>query len=304
METNAQEIADVLLRLKEPFAPTEVKWLVAATGRDGRKGRVTPYADPRAYTDRLNDVVTASGWSRQYAVNTISSVTRLKKDKLIQTGKVLVTCTLTITGVGSHSGSGEEWADDENAMTSAEAQAFKRACTCFGLGRYFYSFGEMWVELNDYKQPLHVPSLPAWAVPKSDTSPRVSNTIGGSQQQTRPSSAVGKGLLDADVTTTIERHRQELGHLLYQSILSAVAHVRSARDIPNQQTQQNVLQWMESGARGMAQIRETAAEIPEKTFYSILDRHGVQSLAKVQSFGVLKKLVDEMTHVRPRATAA
>jgi hypothetical protein len=53
-------------------------------------------------------------------------VTRLKKDKTIQTGKVLVTCTVSIAGIGSHSGSGEEWADDENAMTSAEAQAFKR----------------------------------------------------------------------------------------------------------------------------------------------------------------------------------
>ncbi len=304
METNAQEIADVLLRLKEPFPPKDVKWLVAATSRDGRKGRVTPYADPRAYTDRLNEVVTASGWSRQYAVHTISSVTRVRKDKLIQTGKVLVTCTLSITGVGSHSGSGEEWADDENAMTSAEAQAFKRACTCFGLGRYFYSFAEMWVELNEYKQPLRLPSLPAWAVPQSHTSPSGSNTAEESQRQTRTSTAANKGPLDADVTTTIEGHRKELGHLLYQSILSAVAHVRSARDIPNQQTQQNVLQWMESGARGMAQIREIAAEIPEKTFYSILDRHGVQSLAKVPTFGVLKQLVDEMTQVGPRASAA
>ena len=42
METNTQEIADVLLRLEEPFDKDEVKWLVAATSRDGRKGRVTP----------------------------------------------------------------------------------------------------------------------------------------------------------------------------------------------------------------------------------------------------------------------
>ena len=304
MEANTQETADVLLRLKEPFPPKDVKWLVAATSRDGRKGRVTPYADPRAYTDRLNDVVTASGWSRQYSVHTISSVTRVRKDKLIQTGKVLVTCTLTINGVGSHSGSGEEWADDENAMTSAEAQAFKRACTCFGLGRYFYNFAEMWVELNDYKQPLRVPSLPAWAMPRSQASENGSSATAVSDRQARSSSGPSKGPLDADVTATIERHRQKLGHLLYQSILSTVAHVRSARDIPNQQTQQNVLQWMESGARGMAQVREIAAEIPEDTFYSILDRHVVQSLAKVQSFGVLKKLVEEMTEVYPRASAA
>jgi len=51
---------------------------------------------------------------------------------------VLVTCELTIFGLGSHSATGEEWADNDNAGTAAEAQAFKRACSCFGLGRYLY----------------------------------------------------------------------------------------------------------------------------------------------------------------------
>ena len=303
METNAQEIADVLLRLKEPFDPDEVKWLVAATSRDGRKGRVTPYANPRAYTDRLNDVLTASGWTRQYAVHTISPVTKLKKDKAIQTGKVLVTCTVTIASIGSHSGSGEEWADDENAMTSAEAQAFKRACSCFGLGRYFYSFAEMWVDLNENKQPTRVPSLPAWALPKSRASSQQPNASGKPDQRPRSSSAVTKGPLDASVTTKIEGHRKELGKALFQSILTMVAQVRSARDIPNQQVQQSVLNWMESATRGMAQVRKIAAEIPETTFYSVLDRHGVQSLAEVPNFGVLKRLVDEV-QAAPRESAA
>jgi hypothetical protein len=304
METNTQEIADVLLRLEEPFDKDEVKWLVAATSRDGRKGRVTPYANPRAYTDRLNEVLTASGWTRQYAVHTISPVTRLKKDKAIQTGKVLVTCTVSIAGIGSHSGSGEEWADDENAMTSAEAQAFKRACSCFGLGRYFYSFGEMWVDLNENKQPKNVPSLPAWALPKSLSSAPQPNASGKPDQRPRSSSAVAKGPLDAGVTAKIEGHRQELGQALYQSILTMIAQVRSARDIPNQQLQQSVLNWVESATRGMAQVRKIAAEIPETKFYSILDHHGVQSLARVPNFGVLKNLVDEMTQAAPSSSAA
>jgi hypothetical protein len=230
MEAKTQEIADELLRLEEPFDKDEVKWLVAATSRDGRKGRVTPYANPRAYTDRLNEVLTASGWTRQYTVHTISPVTRLKKDKAIQTGKVLVTCTVSIAGIGSHSGSGEEWADDENAMTSAEAQAFKRACSCFGLGRYFYDFAEMWVDLSENRQPKSVPSLPAWALPKSQASAPQPNATGKPDQRPTSSSAVAKGPLDASVTTKIEGHRQELGQTLYQSILTMVAQVRSARD--------------------------------------------------------------------------
>jgi hypothetical protein len=117
-----QTASEALLRLEEPFASKEVKWIVKATSRDGRQGRVVPYADPRAYTDRLNQVFTASGWTRQYTVHTVSPITRAKKDKAIQTGKVMVTCVVSITGFGSHTGSGEEWADDENDMTSAESQ--------------------------------------------------------------------------------------------------------------------------------------------------------------------------------------
>jgi hypothetical protein len=36
----------------------------------------------------------------------------------------------------------------------------------------------------------------------------------------------------------------------------------------------------------------------------MLDHHGVQSLARVPSFGVLKNLVDEMTQAAPSSSAA
>ena len=165
---NSLPVAEALVRLEEPFSSKDVKWLVAATSRDGRKGRMTPYADPRAYTDRLNQVFTASGWTRDYTVQTLAPITRLKNDKPIQTGKVLVTCVVSIPGVGAHSGCGEEWAEDPNALTSAEAQAFKRACSNFGLGRYFYNFSEMWVDLDEYKHPRELPTLPSWALPQCE----------------------------------------------------------------------------------------------------------------------------------------
>jgi hypothetical protein len=76
---------------------------------------------------------------------------------------------VTLFGLGSHSGTGEEWATDENALTRAEAQAFKRACSCFGLGRYFYDLPRTWVDLDDHNRPLQVPRLPEWAIPKSGT---------------------------------------------------------------------------------------------------------------------------------------
>jgi hypothetical protein len=304
MEPTTQNTAEVFLRLEEPFAPKEVKWLVAATSNDRKNGRVTPYADPRAYTDRLNAVVTPGGWTREYAVQTVSPISRVKNEKVIQTGKVLVTCTVSITGVGVHSANGEEWADDENAMTSAEAQAFKRACTCFGLGRYFYNFPELWVELNEKRQPRTTPTLPNWALPKGYAPENQEHVTRTQARDQKTSAPIAKGPLDAGVTAKIEEFRRELGLALYGNVMSMTAGARAAKDIPNQQAQRRALQWMESAARGMARIREIAAEIPETSFYDILDSHHVHSLAQVPDYNTLKALLEAMIKAAAEKSAA
>ncbi|MFZ0744460.1 MAG: Rad52/Rad22 family DNA repair protein [Terracidiphilus sp.] len=257
--------------------------------------------DPRAYTDRLNLVFTASGWTREYTVQTLAPITRLKNDKPIQTGKVLVTCVVSIPGVGTHSGCGEEWAEDPNALTSAEAQAFKRACSNFGLGRYFYNFAEMWVDLDEYKHPRQIPELPSWALPVNERQGRSEARPTG---QSRASTSMQKGPLDASITGRIENCRRDLGQMLYGNILGAVAKVRSARDIPNQHLQQEVLKWMESGVRGLSQIRKSAAGLPETKFYEILDRLEVRSLDQIPNFGVLVQLVDELAVAQRSKSAA
>jgi hypothetical protein len=161
-----QEQSDILAQLEAPFATEEIKWRVTHTTKDAKKGAVIPYADQRAYTDRLNKVLTPSGWTREYIVTTVSNISRMvTRDKTILTGKILITCIVTIPGVGAHTGSGEEWADNENAMTAAEAQAFKRACSYYDLGRYFYDIAEQWVELDDYKRPKQTPKLSGASTP-------------------------------------------------------------------------------------------------------------------------------------------
>ena len=120
---------------------------------NGRSGVILPFADPRAYTDRLNELFTPSGWTREYTISTVPSLCRMERGKAIVTSKVLVATAVTITRLGGHTGTGEEWADRENAVTAADAQAFKRACSCFGLGRYLYRFGETRVRLNYRSEP-------------------------------------------------------------------------------------------------------------------------------------------------------
>ena len=61
---------------------------------------------------------------------------------------------------------------------------------------------------------------------------------------------------------------------------------------------------MESGVRGMAQVRRAAAEIAETEFYGILDHLGIPRLDEVQNFGVLAKLVEKMNEAQSRRPAA
>src|SRR6202140_374419 len=169
------ERAQVLVAaLEDPFDPSEIKWRVTNTCKVGGpkgprdRGQMLAYADPRAYTDRLNDLFTPLGWTRDYNVQTVQNFERKERGATERsiTAKIVVTCKVTIHGFGAHTGLGEEWAENDNAGTAAEAQAFKRACSCFGLGRYLYDLEGQWVDLDEKKRPLETPKLPDWARPK------------------------------------------------------------------------------------------------------------------------------------------
>lgn len=161
----AERVKELVAALEVPFDPSQIEWRVMNTTKNQQpaRGQVVPYADQRAYTDRLNALFTPGGWTRKYTIHTSANFERSKDQKIA--AKVLVTCELTIFGLGSHSATGEEWADDDNACTSAEAQSFKRACACLGLGRYLYYFTGIWVDLDDRKRPKTVPQLTGWATP-------------------------------------------------------------------------------------------------------------------------------------------
>jgi len=273
--------------LAEPFDPSEIKWRVTHTTQDGRRGAVVAFADPRAYTDRLNHVFTPTGWTRTYNVTTISAVSRQKRDKLIQTGKVLVTCTVTIHGLACHSGSGEEWADEQNAMTSAEAQAFKRACTCFCLGRYLYKFAEMWVPLNEHRQPLEYPTLPKWALPSQVTDR--SQTASGERISSLP-----RGPIDQELTTKIESFPRVLGASIYGEILWRVARVKRAADIPNAQLQASIVEAGERTARGIRRANTFADSVGDTRFIAVLDNLQIGSMATIPNLETLKRLVQTL----------
>lgn len=135
-ESNTGLDGSMLAELARPF-PLEVhSFKPGATYQD--KCLALAYADTRAYIDRLNAVV-GGNWSD-------------KLEAVAPDGSVML-CRLTISYT-ERSDVGEKEPNDRNTATSAAAQAFKRACAKFGLGRYLYDLPQEWVEYDDKKKRI------------------------------------------------------------------------------------------------------------------------------------------------------
>lgn len=102
------------------------------------------YADSRVYQDRLDQVVGPASWSVTYQVTPDG-----------------VVCALTILDV-TKADVGDFPADygdkaNENRVTTAAAQAFKRACAAFGIGRYLYNLPRTWADYDGERKLFHDP---------------------------------------------------------------------------------------------------------------------------------------------------
>jgi len=123
--------------MKRPFPEKEIRWRAGATTRDKTKAQALPYAEPRVYEDRLNQVI-GHDWECRFIT--------WDSHKII--------CELTILGK-TRSSSGESEENNPSIVgTTAEAQAFKRACSKFGLGRYLYDFPSPWVPYDKERRQL------------------------------------------------------------------------------------------------------------------------------------------------------
>jgi len=129
---NNKQMNETLQELRKPFHPAHVTWKPGSVSKDQNKALALAYADLRAYQNRLDEVC-GIDWSVTYTP---------WGDRIV--------CHLTIEGI-TRSSSGEPDSQSERseiAGTTAEAQAFKRACAMFGLGRYLYNLPSVWVEYD------------------------------------------------------------------------------------------------------------------------------------------------------------
>jgi hypothetical protein len=305
---SAEQIKELVAALEVPFDPLQVEWRVMNTTKvQPLRGQVVPYADPRAYTDRLNALFTPAGWTRKYTIHTSANFERTSDQKIV--AKVLVTCELTIFGVGSHSATGEEWADDPNAGTSAEAQAFKRSASCFGLGRYLYYFTGTWIDLDERKRPKSVPQLAGWATPagwRKGLRPRCVAEVKPSVQPSGEDTADGRdngraGAGNGDVVREIEGMEKILGKRMYRGILKNIARVWNPKDIQDNAIQEKVLAHMQAAERGLRRAAAARERAGLATFARILGSLRLSSLDQVDNLKTLEQIVKELETRLPSA---
>jgi len=299
IQFSSAEVQELIAAMEVPFDLSQIEWRVMNTTKKIQpiRGQVIPYADQRAYTDRLNALFTPAGWTRKFMIHTSANFERSKDQKIV--AKVMVTCEVTVFGLGSHSATGEEWADDDNAVTAAEAQAFKRACSCFGLGRYLYYFTGTWVDLDRHKRPKSVPQLAGWATPagwRQGLRPRSAHEQKPAER--KPSEKCSNGPhnvngTDRNVNLVLEIEQMErvVGKRMYCGLLKSVAGVWTPRDIQDPAIQGKVLQHMRAAERGLHRAEAAREKTGLAAFAQVLGSLRVCSLDQVDNLKTLQEIV-------------
>lgn len=147
--TNEQAAA-----LQYPFTANEIEWRVLHTTKDKSKGQVAAYVDSRAIQDRLDAVLGRENWQNHF--HTVPG-----KDNASTTQ----VCELSI-----YYPDRKEWVTKSNGAGNTDIEpvkgglsnAFKRAASMWGIGRYLYDLKNIWIPLKDGK---YIPDdqLPALA---------------------------------------------------------------------------------------------------------------------------------------------
>ncbi|RRR76571.1 MAG: hypothetical protein EI684_02820 [Candidatus Viridilinea halotolerans] len=137
-------LTDVYVALCAPFAIEQIQLKPQVVNSEKTRALCAPYADPRVYEDRLDAVVGPDGWSSIYVMTEWGVVCRLSLLGVVK------------SAIGDYPAKTEPRSSKEphNDGTIAEAQAFKRACSRFGVGRYLYFLSALWAPYDREKRAI------------------------------------------------------------------------------------------------------------------------------------------------------
>ena len=138
-------------QLEAPFLAEEIKWKPIQTSKDRTKALVNAFVDSRAIQKRLDSVLGRDNWQNDF-IYTSGAVYTPKKDKDLAVMSCV--CILRI-----YDAQRNEWISKSDGAGNTDVEpikggisdAFKRAASMWGVGRYLYEMPDIWVRLRDGK---------------------------------------------------------------------------------------------------------------------------------------------------------
>lgn len=129
-----------LQELHKPFPAGEIEWRVGSTNGDKTSGLALAYLTARHVMERLDAVCGAENWQDRYEFHGARTV-----------------CYLSIRindeWVTKADGAGDS---DVEAEKGAISDALKRAAVKWGIGRYLYDLGNIWVDLEQAGRSVRI----------------------------------------------------------------------------------------------------------------------------------------------------
>lgn len=125
--------------LHKPFPAAEIEWRVGSTNGDKTSGLALAYLTARHVMDRLDAVCGSENWQDRYEFHGTRTVCYLS----LRIGTEWVT---------KADGAGDS---DVEAEKGAISDALKRAAVKWGIGRYLYDLGNIWVDLEPAGRSSH-----------------------------------------------------------------------------------------------------------------------------------------------------
>jgi hypothetical protein len=133
------KLAEMQAALAAPFPLGEVKFKPGKVSGD--RAMALAYVDARAIQDRLDEVVGSCGWQDSY--------------ECLPDGSVICKLQLRLDGewlAKMDVGAPSEQPDEGDRRKAAFSDALKRAAVKFGIGRYLYRLGPLWVDFDPQKK--------------------------------------------------------------------------------------------------------------------------------------------------------
>ena len=123
---------DIIKILSEPFTADQIHWRPGAVTKKKDKALAFPYMNSRDVMHRLDEVCGVL-WSSRFPYNGCCEISILVEGQWVTRSN----------------GAGETGIEAEKGQYS---DAFKRAATMWGIGRYLYEYPDRWYPIDQYKK--------------------------------------------------------------------------------------------------------------------------------------------------------